>query len=166
MDGLLNLEHCTEIELNKNQKKDDETVGTNTTMSVLTNVSPQTQGSQGKGAWATPLDMDISDPDQNATHVMLTLTSPKNVELEKLESENKKQKQEISNMKNQLAKLENLVRELVSNCKWDEDERESRSKWQTGIIVNMEELNAKAKNDQVEQEVFSRRHEKHGNCVQ
>ena len=40
LDGLLNLEHCTEIDINKKRKKDDETVGANTAVSGITNVSP------------------------------------------------------------------------------------------------------------------------------
>ena len=50
LDGFLNLQHCSEIELTKNRKMDDETVGTQTAVSGLTNVSPQSRASMGT-AW-------------------------------------------------------------------------------------------------------------------
>ena len=45
LDGFLNLEHYSELELNKKQKMNDDTVGVKKTVSGLTNVSPQSQNS-------------------------------------------------------------------------------------------------------------------------
>ena len=43
LDGFLNLEHCSDMDINKKRKKDDNTVGAHTAISGLTNVSPQSQ---------------------------------------------------------------------------------------------------------------------------
>ena len=91
LDGLFNLEHCTEIDINKKRKKDDETVGANTAVLGLTNVSPQTLTTIGRGAWTTPMDMDIDDMELTMTQVMSTLTTT-HPEVARFEQESNQQK--------------------------------------------------------------------------
>ena len=50
LDGYLNLNHYSKIELSKKRKMDDDTVGARTAVSGLTNVSPQSNLSTGT-AW-------------------------------------------------------------------------------------------------------------------
>ena len=45
LDGFLNLQHYSEIELTKKRKMDDDTIGARTAVSGLTNVSPQSNAS-------------------------------------------------------------------------------------------------------------------------
>ena len=79
LDGLLNLEHGTEIDINKKRKKDDKTVGAHTAMLGLANVSPLTQASTGTGAWLAPLQVNIVSQSPTTTNASstLTLTHPK-----------------------------------------------------------------------------------------
>ena len=112
IDSLLNLEHCTEIDITKKRKKDDETVGAHTAVSGLINVSPQTQNSTGTGAWSTPLQVDVVSQSPTSSNVpsTLTLTHP---EVTRLEQESKRQKQNISDMEAQIKSLQHSVQELV-----------------------------------------------------
>ena len=45
LDGFLNLEHCSNLDINRKHKKYDDTVGGHTALSGLTNVSPQSHNS-------------------------------------------------------------------------------------------------------------------------
>ena len=112
LDGLLNLEHCTEIDISKKREKDDETIGAQTAMSGLTNVSPQTQASTGTGAWAAPLQVDIVSQSPTTTNVSSTLTTT-HPEVNRLEQERKFQQQTISKMEAQIQSLQRSVQELV-----------------------------------------------------
>ena len=46
LDGFLNLQHYSEIELTKKRKMDDDTIGARTAVSGLTNVGPQSNASK------------------------------------------------------------------------------------------------------------------------
>ena len=126
LDGLLNLGHCTEIDINKKRKKDDETIGAHTAVSGLTNVSPQMQTTTGTGAWvtpptlnidndnpaSTPMNMDINNAEPAATQVTSTLTTT-HPDVAKLENETKQQKRTIVHMEKQIQSLQQSVQELV-----------------------------------------------------
>ena len=100
LDGLLNLEYCTEIDINKKRKKDNKKVGVNTAVLGLTNVSPQTLNTAGTGAWTTPMDMDIDNVEPSATHVTSTLTTT-HPDVAWLEQEATQQKLMINHMEQQ-----------------------------------------------------------------
>ena len=112
LDGLLNLEHYTEIDINKKRKKDDEMVGANTAVLGLTNVSPQTLTTVGTGAWTTPMDMDIDNVEPAATQVTSTLTTT-HPDVARLEQESNQQKLMITHMEQQIQNLQRSVQELV-----------------------------------------------------
>ena len=146
LDGLLNLEHCTEIDITKKRKKDDETVGAHTAVLGLTNVSPQSQTTAGTGAWTnplrldtgdtTPMHMDINDGGPNTTHVTSTLTSM-HPDVARLESESKQQQQLISNMEQQIQHLEQSVQELVQYRSKEEENEVRFNKWQQQLKEQM-----------------------------
>ena len=60
------LDHCTEIDINKKQKKEDETVGAHTAVPGLTNISPQMNTTSSTNAWDLPMNMDIDDKEPAA----------------------------------------------------------------------------------------------------
>ena len=93
-------------------KKDDETVGANTVVSGLTNVSPQTQASTVTGVWSTPLQVDLVIQSPTTINVSSTLKSTY-PEVTRLEQESKRQRQTISSMEAQIKSLQQLVQELV-----------------------------------------------------
>ena len=139
LNGLLNLEHCTEIDITKKRKKDDETVGAHTAMSGLTNVSPQTQTTAGTGAWINPLrpdtgdtspmHMDIDEEGPNTTQVTSTLTST-HPDVARLESESRQQQQLISSMGRQIQHLKQSVQELVQYRTREEENKVNFDEWQ------------------------------------
>ena len=129
LDGLLNLKHCTEIDIHKKRKKDDETIGAHTAVSGLTNVSPQTNTTVGSGAWSTPLNMDIDNDEPAATQVTSTLTST-HPDVVRLENETKQQQQTIVTMEKQIHTLQQSVQELVQYKEQEETYKERFNEWQ------------------------------------
>ena len=129
LDGLLNLKHCTEIDITRKRKKDDETVGAQTAVSGLTNVSPQTRTTAGSSAWTTPIDMDIDDDEPAATQVTSTLTTT-HPDIAKLEKETNQQKVTINNMEKQIRNLQQSVQELVQYKNQEEESKAKFSEWQ------------------------------------
>lgn len=145
LDGLLNLEHCTEIDIAKKRKKDDETVGAQTAISGLTNVSPQTQTTAGTSVWTnlskggdkqdTPMNMDIDD-DEPVTQVTSTLTST-HPDVARLEQESKQQQQTISNMGKEIEHLRKSVQELVQYKSQEEESKTRFGEWQQKLNAQM-----------------------------
>ena len=151
LDGLLNLGHCTEIDINKKRKKDDETIGAHTAVSGLTNVSPQTQTTTGSGVWTTPTTMDIDneDPDSKpmdidikkkepaATQVTSTLTTT-HLDVARLENEAQQQKQTIVHMEKQIQTLQQSVQELVQYKAQEETNKEKFTEWQQTMTQQLD----------------------------
>ena len=136
LDGLLNLKHCTEIDITRKRKKDDETVGAHTAMSGLTNVSPQTRTTAGSSAWMTPINMDIDDEEPAVTQVTSTLTST-HPDIAKLEKETKQQKVTIDNMEKQIRNLQQSVQELVQYKNQEEESKAKFSEWQQQLTTQL-----------------------------
>ena len=129
LDGLLNLEHCTEIDISKKRKKYDETVSAHTAVSGLTNVSPQTQTTTGTSPWTAPMNMDIDNDEPAVTQVVSTLTST-HPNVAKLENETRQQQQTIVNMERQIHTLQQSVQELVQYKTQEEANKVNFEKWQ------------------------------------
>ena len=136
LDGLLNLKHCTEIDITRKRKKDDKTVGAHTAMSGLTNVSPQTRTTAGSSAWMTPINMDIDDEEPAVTQVTSTLTST-HPDIAKLEKETKQQKVTIDNMEKQIQNLQQSVQELVQYKNQEEESKAKFSEWQQQLTTQL-----------------------------
>ena len=129
LDSLLNLDHWTKIYLSKKWKKDDETVGLCTAVSGLTNVSPQTQIINGMGVWASSLKVNFQHAEHGSVPVTSTLTLLTNKNSNKLEQENKKQKQGMNNMQAQITKVEQSVKNIVAMKEKENAEKEERMAW-------------------------------------
>lgn len=151
LDGLLNLGHCTEIDINKKRKKDDETVGAHTAVSGLTNVSPQTQTTAGSGAWATPINMDIDEEEPAATHVTSTLTTT-HPDVARLENETKQQQHTIDNMEKQIKNLQQSVQELVQYKTQEETNKAKFNEWQQNLTSQLDSVGGAA-NDTKQRQV-------------
>ena len=150
LDGLLNLGHCTEIDINKKRKKDDETIGAHTAVSGLTNVSPQTQTTTGTGAWvtpptlnidnddpaSTPMNMDIDNAEPAATQVTSTLTTT-HPDVAKLENETKQQKRTIVHMEKQIQSLQQSVQELVQYKAQEETHKKQYDEWRQTMVQHL-----------------------------
>ena len=143
LDGLLNLEHCTEIDMNKKRKKDDETIGAHTAVSGLTNVSPQTNTTAGSGAWSTPINMDIDDEEPAATQVTSTLTTT-HPDVVRLEHETKQQKQTIVTMEKQIHTLQQSVQALVQYKEKEESNKEKFNEWQNKLAEQLDSVDGVA----------------------
>ena len=130
LDSLLN--HCTEINIYKKQKKDNETVGAHTAVLGLTNVSPQTNTTSSTNTWDLPMNMDFDDEEPAVTHVTSTLTTT-HPNVSHLEQETKQQRQTIVHMEQQIQSLKRSVQELVKYKVQDKTEKQKFNEWQEGL---------------------------------
>ena len=133
LDGFLNLDHCSELDLTKKRKKDDHTVGRNTAVSGLTNISPLSTSSAGT-TWLAIATRTLNNSQRNASTVITTVSQ---THLDSLELENQMNKCTINDMNQQLADLKKLITSLTELQKKATDELSKWKEWQDTISKQM-----------------------------
>ena len=135
LDGFLNLHHYSEIDLTKKRKMDDDTVGARTAVSGLTNVSPQSNPSNGT-AWTKKRHVQ-----QQASQADSVCMDYKTADAEKMEDfvkESQRHKQEIEKMGNELKRMQEALKQLTATQSAQEEANKRRERWETTLSAQFE----------------------------
>ena len=134
LDGFLNLEHCSDMDINKKRKKDDDTVGGHTAILGLTNVSPQSHNTTTP--WpALPFRTRDCSPIKKCSDKEAHQTR-----LSTLESANRKNKQIIEEMTQKLSQMKSSIASLVNTQKHTTDKLTKQKKWQIDVSSQLSKV--------------------------
>ena len=134
LDGYLNLNHYTEIELSKKRKMDDDTVGARTAMSGLTNVSPQSNQSTGT-AWTKRRSVQQS---QQPVDEPMDCDNAEPARIDDLAKESRQQKSEIENMSKELKQLQDNLKQLMATQHSQQEVNQRREQWETNLSAQFD----------------------------
>ena len=139
--GFLNLDHYTDLDINRKQKKDNDTVGGHTAMSGLTNVSSQLHNS----ATTTWSAITARTKDRPHTNIQQE-EAPHRSRMISLESSNKENKKKIDDMTQKISQLQSSIATLTASQKKTSEEINRQKKWQDTVSGQLSNLGQCQKN--------------------
>ena len=146
LDEFLNLQHYSEIELTKKRNMDDDTVGTQTAVYGLTNVSPQSRASMGT-AWTKWRYAQKSPKPGEQDHVPMAFETAKTERMDDLMKESQENKKEMERLGNELRKLKDDMAAMTVSQEAQKETNRKQESWQqqmdqqiTGIWEDMKEM--------------------------
>ena len=144
LDGYLNLQHYSEIELIKKRKMDDDMVGTQTTVSSLTNVSPKSRASMGT-AWTKKCNTQKRLETEVQDVAPMDFKTAETERMDDFVRESQQHKKNMERMGNELPKLNGDIATLTASQEAQKDTDRKREKWEHKMDTQMEESRADRK---------------------